>query len=356
MSDQLAVPLSRPAPDCERFIKAVTTDYEPPRPPVVEYIVDKAVLRPVVELIGREWVEPGGNLQARKAYWDNFIAFWHHMGYDFVRLEISMPLPTPSREGGIRGRSFQETAAAAITSWEQFESYPWPRPGETDLFPLEYVSEHLPEGMGLITCHAGGPLEHLSRLMGYETLCLALFDEPDLVAAVMDRIGGLMVEYYRRLLELPGLIALWQGDDMGFRTATLIAPDDLRKHTLPWHKRFAEMAHGASLPYFLHSCGQLAEIMDYLIDEVGIDAKHSFEDAITPAAEAKRLWGGRIGILGGVDVDKLTRLRGDELRRYVRGVIDDCAAGGRFALGSGNSIPDYIPPENFLIMIDEALR
>lgn len=356
MSDQLRVPLSKPAPDCRRFIKAVTTDYQPPRPPVVEYIVDKAVLRPVIELIGREWVDPGGDLDSRKAYWDNFIAFWHHMGYDFVRLEISMPLPAATREGGIRGRSFQETTAAAITSWEEFENYPWPRASDTDLFPLEYVAEHLPEGMGLTTCHAGGPLEHLSRLMGYETLCLALFDEPDLVAAVIGRIGELMVDYYRRLLELPGLIALWQGDDMGFRTATLIAPDDLRRHTLPWHRRFAEMAHEAQLPYFLHSCGQLAEIMDDLIDDVGIDAKHSFEDAITPAAEAKRLWGDRIGILGGVDVDKLTRLGGDELRKYVRKVIDDCAPGGRFAVGSGNSIPDYIPPENFLIMIDEALR
>ena len=96
--------------------------------------------------------------------------------------------------------------------------------------------------------------------------------------------------------------------------------------------------------------------MPDLIERVGIQAKHSFEDAIVPIAEFKRRWGGRIGVLGGVDVDKLTRLAPDALRAYVRGIIDECAPGGRFAIGSGNSIPDYVPVENYLTMLDEALR
>jgi uroporphyrinogen decarboxylase len=176
------------------------------------------------------------------------------------------------------------------------------------------------------------------------------------VQAVADRISGLMAEYYRRLLEVPRLIAIFPGDDMGFRTGTLLSPDALRRFTLPWHERFARMTHDAGLPYFLHSCGNLAGILPDLVERVGIDAKHSFEDAITPVAEFKRRWGSRIGVLGGVDLDKLARLSPPALRRYVRKIIDDCAPGGRFALGSGNSVPDYVPVENYLTMIDEALR
>ena len=33
-----------------------------------------------------------------------------------------------------------------------------------------------------------------------------------------------------------------------------------------------------------------------------------------------------------------------------------CAPGGRFAIGSGNSIPDYVPVENLLTMLDEVLK
>jgi hypothetical protein len=38
----------------------------------------------------------------------------------------------------------------------------------------EYINQHLPEGMGFVSCHAAGILEHLSQLMSYEGLCLAL--------------------------------------------------------------------------------------------------------------------------------------------------------------------------------------
>jgi len=356
MNEELNVPLAKPAPDCERFVRAVTTDYQPPRPPLIEYILDRAVVEPVLSMIGREWVSPGADRQSQAAYWDNFIAFWHHMGYDFVRLEVSMAFPRPGRGGGIRGRTYAETARGPVGSWEELDTYPWPKAEEVDFFGYDCIVENLPEGMGLIANHAGGIFEQVSGLMGYETLCLALYDQPGLVEAVADRIGELMVAFYRRILELPRLIAVFPGDDMGFRSGTLIAPADLRRIFLPWHRRFAALTHEAGLPYFLHSCGNVGEIMDDLIDDVGIQAKHSFEDAILPAAEAKRRWGGRIGILGGVDVDKLTRLPPPELRAYVRKVIDDCAPGGRFALGSGNSIPDYIPPINYLTMIDEALR
>jgi uroporphyrinogen decarboxylase len=70
----------------------------------------------------------------------------------------------------------------------------------------------------------------------------------------------------------------------------------------------------------------------------------------------KRRYGDRIAILGGVDVDVLTRATPDDLRRYVRRVIDECAPGGRYAVGSGNSIPSYVPVVNYLTMLDEALR
>ena len=353
MTGTLRVPLNRPKPDIEAFCRAITTDAERDRPPLVEFIVDRTVMEPVLHQLGRPWAEADA---ASEAYWDNVIAFWYHMGYDFVHLEVPAGLTRHMRPGGVRGREFLETGRGPIASWDDYEAYPWPNPEEADFFPYEHIQAHLPEGMGLIANYSGGPFEQLTYLMGYETLCVSLFEQPDLVAAVVKRIGEQMERYYRRLLQLPSLVALFPGDDMGFRTATLISPNDLRKYTLGWHKRFAEMAHQAGRLYLLHTCGQTEAIMDDLIDDVGIDAKHSFEDAICPIPEAKKRWGGRVGLLGGVDIDALTRLDPDALRVYVRKTIDACAPGGRFAIGSGNSIPDYIPVENYLTMIDEALR
>ena len=142
---------------------------------------------------------------------------------------------------------------------------------------------------------------------------------------------------------------------MGFRTGTLLSPEALRRYVLPWHARQAAVAHEHGQQYFLHSCGNLAAIMDDLIDWVGIDAKHSFEDAIMPVEEFHRRYHDRVASLGGVDVDVLARGSEADVRRRTREVIDACAPLGRFAVGSGNSIPSYVPLANYLAMLDEAL-
>jgi uroporphyrinogen decarboxylase len=209
--------------------------------------------------------------------------------------------------------------------------------------------------MGLVGCHAGGLYEHLSAIMSYEGLCYALHDQPDLVAAVADRLGGIMLDFYRQLVELPNLVAVFPGDDMGFRSATLLPPAALRTYVLPWHKKFARLAHDRGRPYFLHSCGNLDAIMADLIDDVGIDAKHSFENAIRPVAEFQTEFGRRIGVLGGLDVDVLARSSPEGVRAEVRRLAGLCGPRGRFAIGSGNSIPSFVPVENYLAMVDEAL-
>jgi len=96
--------------------------------------------------------------------------------------------------------------------------------------------------------------------------------------------------------------------------------------------------------------------MDDLIDDVGIDAKHSYEDTFLSAIEAKKRYGERICILGGVDVDVLARAEEGELRKYVRRIVGECAPGGGYCLGSGNSVTNYVKVENYLAMLEEGFN
>jgi uroporphyrinogen decarboxylase len=364
MADEFPhLPLDRARPDAARFIDVVMGRRRVERPPLVEYLVDEAVRKPIVTgLLGRAWVDPApGDRAGLRAYLDTFIDFWRALGYDFVRFEESLPFVENeligvdmTQRGGTR--HWRDMKRGSISSWEDFEHYRWPAITPESLANYEYLAAHLPEGMGLMACHAGGMNEHLAAIFSYEGLCYALHDDPALVAAVADRLGGLMMDFYRQLVELPNLIAVFPGDDMGFRSSTLLPPDALRRYVLPWHKRFARLAHDRGLPYFLHSCGNLTAILDDLIDDVGIDAKHSFENAILPVEAFQSRYGGRIGVLGGVDIDLLARSSPAGVRAEVRRIIDVCGPRGRFAIGSGNSIPSYVPVENYLAMVDEALR
>jgi uroporphyrinogen decarboxylase len=366
------LPLKNPRPDAGHFIDVVMGRAKGV-PPLVEYLVDDVVMKPIAEdLMGRRWVAEGASgtshevrrgrpdRNAQEAYLDTFIEFWRRMGYDFVRYEKSLDFPEGHLEtadtapGSPKKRAWADQHVGAIMSWEDFERYPWPKVEEFDFFPFEYVNAHLPEGMGMITCHGGGIYEHLSWIMSYEGLCMALYDKPGLVKAVVDRIGGLLVRFYEHLLGMDHVIAIFQGDDMGFRTGTLISPDALRTYCLPWQRRLAGMAHVKGLPYFLHSCGNLREIMEDLIEDVGIDGKHSYENAIIPAVDFQTQYGDRIAVLGGLDIDILTRDTPQNVRKETGRLMDLCGERGRYAVGSGNSVPSYIPVANYLAMVEEA--
>ena len=88
---------------------------------------------------------------------------------------------------------------------------------------------------------------------------------------------------------------------------------------------------------------------------LGINAKHSNEDVIAPYDQWISLYGDRIGLLGGIDVDTLCQKSPAEIREEVvdKGQRFRALANG-YALGSGNSIPDYVPVEGYLAMVEAA--
>ena len=114
------------------------------------------------------------------------------------------------------------------------------------------------------------------------------------------------------------------------------------------------MIKGAGKPFLWHSCGRIFPIMQDVID-LGIDAKHSNEDIIAPFDEWIARYGERIGLLGGIDVDLLCQKSPAAIVEEVfeKGRRFRVAARG-YALGSGNSIPEYVPVDGYLAMIEGA--
>jgi uroporphyrinogen decarboxylase len=356
------IPVKNPKPDAKEFID-ILLGKKKGRVPLVEYLINDPVRKPIMtDLLHKPWVDYLFDRDSQKAYLDNFIEFWYRMGYDVVRFEVGLPFPVHHLESGDVGtpssgtRTWIDEHKGAISSWEDFEKYPWPVVNAFNFFPFEYINDNMPEGMGLLTCHAGGIFEHLSTILSLEGLSFALYENPELVKAIADKLGQIMTEFYKYLLDLDRVIAIFPGDDMGYRSGTLISPEHLKEYCLPWHKRFAQMAHDKGLPYFLHSCGNLTSIMDHLIDNVKIDGKHSYEDVIIPVQDFHAHYGDRIAVLGGMDINILSSGTPEEIRAHTRFLVETCGKKGRYAVGSGNSIPTYIPVISYLSMLDEALN
>ena len=158
---------------------------------------------------------------------------------------------------------------------------------------------------------------------------------------------------FDKLVKIKEIEILRIGDDLGFKSSTMISSELLKKYVFPVYKNIAEISHNAKKPFILHSCGNLKNVMDDLIDYCKIDAKHSFEDVIMPITEALRIWGKRISLLGGIDLDYLVRRTENEIKNHTKKkVMDEGSRYKSFAIGNGNTIANYIPINNFLAMLE----
>jgi uroporphyrinogen decarboxylase len=136
----------------------------------------------------------------------------------------------------------------------------------------------------------------------------------------------------------------------------MLAPDDLRRLVFPWYKKISETAHEVGKPVILHSCGNPLAIIDDIIDDIKIDGKHSFEDTIVPVEDAIDRWNNRIAIIGGIDLDFLANQSINEIKKRTRHIRDMSRQKGGIAIGSGNSIPDYIPTDHYCAMMETILE
>ncbi len=238
-----------------------------------------------------------------------------------------------------------------ISDREDFEIYNWPDPEEGYYNIYDDLGDHVHQGMKLIASGPGGVLENVIELVGFDRLCFMIYEDEELVIDIFDAVGSRLVEFYRLVSSYDPVGALIVNDDWGFKTQTMLSTDMMRKFVFPWHKKMVEVIHATGKPAILHSCGNLMDVMDDVIEDMKFDGKHSFEDTITPVEDAYGLWGERIAILGGIDMDFLTRSSPDKIKERADRLIAMTKARGGFALGSGNSIPEYIPWENYFAMI-----
>ena len=201
-----------------------------------------------------------------------------------------------------------------------------------------------------------GVFEDLTTLMGFENMAIKSIEEPQLLADTLERLTILAETAIDRSAAHPAVGAVFYGEDMGFKTGTMLSPAFMREYVLPCHKRIVAASHKHGKPFILHSCGQIGALMEDLINVVKIDALHSFQDVIEPVEQAYAKYGDRIAILGGLDMDLLARGSEEQVRARARQILEACAPGGNFAFGAGNSITDFIPTANYYAMLDELYK
>ena len=330
-------------------VLSVLNNQRPKRLPLYEHHIDTPFIS---KAICKELVIQGNTPADMQEYYRNVIGFWRDMTYDAFDFEAAICDILPGH-GAIYGGML-----GPIQTRDDFNKYPWteiPKLFWKTYTPhFEAIRKVLPEGMKAYGGCGYGIFEASQDLVGYEPLCIMQLMDPDLFADLFVKIGDLWCELWTGVIEKYSDIFVFfrMGDDLGYKTSTLLDPEVIREHILPQYRRVIDLVHQSGKKFLLHSCGMIFPVMDDLI-ALGIDAKHSNEEQIAPFETWIEKYGDRIGLFGGFDLNllvlespenifKVIVEQGTRFRKMARG----------YGIGSGNSIPVYIPVDNFMAMVE----
>ncbi|MGQ9682185.1 MAG: uroporphyrinogen decarboxylase family protein [Anaerolineae bacterium] len=173
---------------------------------------------------------------------------------------------------------------------------------------------------------------------------------------LMKKIAGIGVDYhielYRRLLS-EGVEVIIIGDDYAGKTGTFMSPTHFAEYILPGLTTIVGEVKRAGGYVIHHTDGDIWKIIEMLLS-TGLDMLGPLEPACMRLDEVRRYGGGRVGVMGNVDVDLLARGTTNEVKAATRELLQRLAGLGGHILSSGNTISSYVRGENYLAMLEAA--
>ncbi len=199
---------------------------------------------------------------------------------------------------------------------------------------------------------------HVMDLFGMENYLIKMYESPEIVHAVTDKVCDFFYKANEHFFEIAGseADAFFFGNDFGTQQDLICGPNQFDEFLLPWFRKFIELAHHYNKQVILHSCGSIYKIIDRLID-AQVDCLHPLQ------AKAKNMnaeylaehFKGKITFMGGIDTqDLLINATPDDVRVDVQRVKE--LLGPRLIISpSHEALLPNVPIENVIAMSDEAL-
>ena len=336
-------------PIFENVLKVLRREI-PSRPVLMELFMNGTIYRKFCDPKYLDSVGTGDNESVSNMVM--MASAFANLGYDYFTIWPSnFGFPQKRRE------SKQTTTLnheAAIYDKKSFDEYKWPDPADFKMDHLDKALPLVPDGIKGVMVGPGGVLENIIGIMGYDNLCSQIYENPQLVSDVSENVGKRLVKYYTMAAEYDIIGAAFGNDDWGFNTQTMLSPKHMREYIFPWHKKIVEAVHNKNKPCILHSCGNPTEVMDDITDYIKYDGRHSYEDNIIPVEDFYEKYHDRVAVIGGIDVNFIVTKTPEEIKERSKKMLERVATRGGYALGTGNSVPEYIPIDNYLAMLSAA--
>ena len=199
--------------------------------------------------------------------------------------------------------------------------------------------------------------ERLWGLRGMENILMDFHLYPREVHRLCEALVTLVLEFVDGAAKA-GADGFATSNDLGHQTGLMMSPAKFREFLKPLHAKVAQACHERNLHYWMHSCGDLTDILEDLI-EVGVDCLHPLQYGVMDWQRSADISRGRLTVWAGIDVQHiLPEATPEQVRAHVREFIDafHIPDAGKCVVAAGNGITGSTPLENIDAFLDETYR
>lgn len=230
--------------------------------------------------------------------------------------------------------------------WEKVRHWYTFSPQRLDMERLRQQKELRDKGY-LTVLEIPGGFDEPRVLMGEEELCIACYEEPELLEDILGTITETCLQVIQRVGEIVPIDCVFVHEDMAGKSGPLFGPAQVRQFMLPYYQKVWECAknYGAKL-FSLDSDGNVNPILDDLL-EAGINCMHPFEPAAgMDIVQVRHKYGSRLCVKGGIDKFALRKDKEAIRAELERKMVPEMLGGGTI-FGIDHRIPNGVTIENY---------
>ncbi|MDD3242397.1 MAG: uroporphyrinogen decarboxylase family protein [Eubacteriales bacterium] len=230
--------------------------------------------------------------------------------------------------------------------WERIKPWFAFREERVDTERLKKLRDAQREGT-LITAWMPGGFDAPRELMGEAALCLAYYDNPDMLQDMLNTMADTCLKVFERVCEYVTVDVLCVHEDMAGKSGPLIGQKQVKAFITPYYKKIWEplKAHGSTL-FSQDSDGNMDALIDAFL-EAGVNVMYPLEpQAGMDMVTVRQKYGSQVAFKGGIDKFALRGTK-EDIRRELEYKMSAAMKGGGVNFALDHRIPNGVPIENY---------